>query len=626
MIVIPQICGLSICLLLLYFYGKQRRLKLERQGTFEKICVVIFASLLLDIISCYMLEHYKDVSLSLILGMRKVYLISNIWIHILGVMYADVHVSAQKMFRRTESLKELIFGIIASILVIVTPLYAEIRESGHLYTYGLSIMIAYMACGILLAWMFAMIVKNHREISKQVKEGAYWWVFLWVFVAIIEILYKDVYLIGFTAALALLVLYLQLENPERFLDSNTGFFNLNALRLYLKQTEEMKKSIAALYINYEQLGFQGAVERDIRLEVINYLDKLKKVRLFKAMDEGAIITFEDVSDLHKSIELLVKRFDGTWGKHKDVILRLKIVYLEDSLLLKKPIDMKRLFLYVANDKRIYTDREYIEVNSGMIEAYYKEENMENIIQESLEKNLVEVFYQPIYATESKQFEAAEALIRIRKEDGGLIMPGEFIEVAEKYGSIKELGDRVFEKVCAFIEKQDMEALGLHYIEINLSAVQCAYKNLAKEFIEIMQQYHVKPEYINLEITESASLVSDTVFWENIIRLKNYGVTFSIDDFGTGESNLNYVATMPVKIVKFDKGMVNAYFVDDKVKYVMDAAMTMIRGMQLEIVSEGVEKKEQLEAMEELGIQYIQGYYFSKPLEQDSFVDFVKSNQ
>ena len=235
---------------------------------------------------------------------------------------------------------------------------------------------------------------------------------------------------------------------------------------------------------------------------------------------------------------------------------------------------------------------------------------------------VEVFYQPIYSTISKTFESAEALVRIRKEDGSLVMPGGFIEVAEKRGSIIPLGAEVFEAVCKFIEERNLEKMGMHYIEVNLSAVQCGYKNLAKELIETMERHHVNPQCINLEITESASMGNDKIFMDNMYALKKYGVSFSLDDFGTGQSNLNYIVAMPVDIVKFDRGMTLSYFENAKAKYVMNAAMTMIRGLNLQIVSEGIETEEQLKIMEELGIQYIQGYYFSKPLPENKFIEFI----
>ena len=132
--------------------------------------------------------------------------------------------------------------------------------------------------------------------------------------------------------------------------------------------------------------------------------------------------------------------------------------------------------------------------------------------------------------------------------------------------------------------------------------------------------------INLEITESGSVNARKILLDNMKCLMNYGIKFSLDDFGTGQSNLNYIVDMPVDIVKFDRGMTNAYFDNGKAKYVMDAAMHMIHGMQLKIVSEGIETEKQYQVMKDLGINYIQGYYFSKPLPEAEFLEFLTKRQ
>ncbi len=134
-----------------------------------------------------------------------------------------------------------------------------------------------------------------------------------------------------------------------------------------------------------------------------------------------------------------------------------------------------------------------------------------------------------------------------------------------------------------------------------------------------------PDCINLEITESASMSAKKTLLGNMRRLREYGVHFSLDDFGTGQSNLNYIVEMPVDIVKFDREMSQAFFRDEKAQYVMNAAMQMIQGMQLKIVSEGIEDKQQYLEMEKLGIDYIQGYYFSKPLPEKEFLEFLHKN-
>ena len=107
-------------------------------------------------------------------------------------------------------------------------------------------------------------------------------------------------------------------------------------------------------------------------------------------------------------------------------------------------------------------------------------------------------------------------------------------------------------------------------------------------------------------------------------LIDYGVSFSLDDFGNGESNLNYIVDMPVSIVKFDRDMSQAYFASQKARFVMEASMRMIHDMELEIGSEGIETKEQMETIVNLGIDYIQGYYFSKPLPREQFLEFVSA--
>ena len=256
---------------------------------------------------------------------------------------------------------------------------------------------------------------------------------------------------------------------------------------------------------------------------------------------------------------------------------------------------------------------------------YRERDCENDIIMALVEDRVEVFYQPIYSTKDSCFTCAEALVRIRKEDGSIFPPGEFIPVAEKRGLIIKLGERVFEKVCQLIVERNPSQYGLKYVEVNLSVIQCAYEKLAEDFIAIMRKYKVDPKYIVLEITESASVRDREILLENMQKLKDVGVRFALDDFGTGQSNLNYIVDMPVDVVKFDSSMTNAYFENGTAKYVMDSAMQMIQGMDLEIVSEGIEEKEQYKVIEDLGIDYVQGYYFSKPVESDQFIDFIKEN-
>ena len=127
----------------------------------------------------------------------------------------------------------------------------------------------------------------------------------------------------------------------------------------------------------------------------------------------------------------------------------------------------------------------------------QEKAMELMLEQAMAEERIEVFYQPIYSTREHRFVSAEALVRMRDTEGKLVPPAAFISVAERNGKILQLGEIVFDKVCRFFTEQHLEQYGLHYIEVNLSVVQCSYKQLADDYISIMEKYRINPGYINL---------------------------------------------------------------------------------------------------------------------------------
>ena len=623
--IITQLCGIAICVILAVFFKQQRKLDLETQSAFVRLWKIVFAGLILDISSMYILRYEDFFTHTFAMIVCNAYLLTIVWKQVLGVLYIDAYISENHEFKQKEIWSYLVYGIVGSVVVIATPIEGMMDRGRSGYHFGQSTITAYILAIILLLRMIILIIQHRRQMTTNSKNSAGIWIGLCLGATLIQFFNNDLMIAGFFSALGIMIIYLKLENPERFIDTDTGFFNKLGWGRCTRQLDETGEGVTIIYLGYEQVGHQmTVVDREVRLEVYKFFNTLKKVYVFRGAEEGIILAIRKDGDPLKIIKLINERFEKPWGKYKDTNLKTRMIYLEDTSVLKSAGDVKKVFDYVRHEKDFY-EEEMILVDENIIKEAYKEEDVEHMILDSIEKHRVEVFYQPIYSTVSKTFESAEALMRLRREDGSIIMPGEFIEVAEKRGSILQLGAEVFEGVCKFIEEHNMESMGLHYIEVNLSAIQCGYKNLAQELIDTMERHHVEPHYINLEITESASIISEKVFLDNLYALKRFGVTFSLDDFGTGQSNLNYIVSMPVDIVKFDRGMTLSYFQNAKAKYVMDAAMMMIKGMHLEIVSEGIENEEQLKIMEALGIQYIQGYYFSKPLPVNKFVEFIEES-
>jgi EAL domain-containing protein (putative c-di-GMP-specific phosphodiesterase class I) len=172
----------------------------------------------------------------------------------------------------------------------------------------------------------------------------------------------------------------------------------------------------------------------------------------------------------------------------------------------------------------------------------------------------------------------------------------------------------------------MKALGLNFIDVNVSTIQAVDDQMAKRYIDIMKKYQVDPKYIRLEITESAVITNRTALISNMNELVEYGVHFALDDYGVGNSNISYLTTLPIKCVKIDKSFTELFFTDDKANYIVKNEIEMFNGLDLIVVFEGVEEKYQLDGLLKLDIDYIQGFYYSKPISEEEFLSFIKETQ
>ncbi len=252
-------------------------------------------------------------------------------------------------------------------------------------------------------------------------------------------------------------------------------------------------------------------------------------------------------------------------------------------------------------------------------------HMDDIVDRALDHGNLRVYYQPIYSVNEKRFTSAEALLRLIDEEHGFVPPDLFIPAAEKNGTIHKIGAFVLDEVCRFIASDRYKELGLDYIEINLSAAQCIRSDLAEQVLKTIRRHNVDVSQINLEITETAANYNMSMLTENMRKLTEAGVSFSLDDFGTGYSNMERVASLPLKIVKLDRTFVNSQH-KPKMCIFLENFIKMFKRMDMEIVVEGIETDQMLRRFSDLKCDFIQGYYFSKPIPEDDFVEFIKQHK
>jgi diguanylate cyclase (GGDEF)-like protein/PAS domain S-box-containing protein len=228
---------------------------------------------------------------------------------------------------------------------------------------------------------------------------------------------------------------------------------------------------------------------------------------------------------------------------------------------------------------------------------------------------LEVHYQPIVGIASGEVEGFEALARWRHPTRGMIMPDEFIPVAETSGLIVELGEWVLTQACT-------DALGWEpplWLSVNVSPIQFASGDLASAVRRIVQDSGIDPKRVELEITEGV-LIQDSEFALTILnRIREIGVKIALDDFGVGYSSLSYFREFPFDKVKIDRTFIADMIESSEARAIVQAVISLGRGLNLQVVAEGVESHLQLAALTKNGCTHAQGYLFSGPMPISSFV-------
>jgi EAL domain-containing protein (putative c-di-GMP-specific phosphodiesterase class I) len=239
----------------------------------------------------------------------------------------------------------------------------------------------------------------------------------------------------------------------------------------------------------------------------------------------------------------------------------------------------------------------------------------------LERDELTVYYQPILDAESGSLVGAEALVRWRHPQRGLVLPNDFIPLAEETGLIRKVGAWVLERVCQTIGH--WRRIGLCVpISVNLSSVQIL-RGLSVEAVRaLIQRYDLRPEWLAFEITESV-LISNTLQAQQWLEaVRELGIRVDIDDFGTGYSSLTYLKRFPIDRIKIDYSFVRDIVVNSNDRALVEAILAMACSLRLQVVAEGVEDAEQLALLRRLGCKYAQGFYFSRPVPDEEFVKFA----
>ncbi len=266
----------------------------------------------------------------------------------------------------------------------------------------------------------------------------------------------------------------------------------------------------------------------------------------------------------------------------------------------------------------------IQFFSPTMDAYsYKQYVLRNDLKNALLQNEFSVYYQPRVNPFTEEIVSAEALIRWEHPKWGLVLPDEFISMAEDSGLILQIGEWIIRQVSAKLVEWEKEHVNIKKVSINVSALQVLQPNFVDMVSSILNDIKINSKWIELEITESTVLDKEEEVLNTLNQIKNLGITIALDDFGTGYSSLNYLKKFPYEIVKIDKSLIDEIHKDPYNYEIIASIITLCHKLKRAVVAEGVETTEQLAILKQLHCDEIQGYLYSKPVDEQQFKKLLK---
>ena len=363
----------------------------------------------------------------------------------------------------------------------------------------------------------------------------------------------------------------------------------------------------------------GSANHDIMSEMIaEYLKTLvPRYNIYHPNPETFVITCLGIDDskIEEMRETIIARFEDNWAiANSSVTLNTAVI----KATLPGELNSIEDVMFVS-DSVIPASANKEDID---IEWLMRRAEIERAIKRSLREEKFEVYYQPTYNLIGSSLHGAEALVRMNDNTIGYISPEEFIPVAEQIGLVEEIDDYVLREVCSFLESGVPKKHGMDCINVNLSVIQCLRSGFFEHIMGIIDEYDIEHSMLNFEITESVGAEDYRVLSKVAKKLKSQGFLLSMDDYGTGYSNMEGIFSLEFDVVKIDKSILWSAEKNTNGRIILKNSVNMIHDLGCKVLVEGIERIEHIDLLKVLGVDYLQGYYFSKPVPMAKFLEII----
>ena len=435
---------------------------------------------------------------------------------------------------------------------------------------------------------------------------------------------------AFAQSVAVMLIFATLRNPNDEIDRQTNTFNAQAFKDFIRLQISSGRPFLLFVWGIKNVGALNALwgqnTEGIVKEAADRIGRLTEKNTYIYRTGEA--RFAMVFNTRERYERFREKY-AAFVKSNFYVGEVAVPVDHIAVLISFP-DIASKYADIENILKFYRERytgngEITEAAREAVESVERREKVDYAVRKAIGLHSFSVYYQPIYDLRRRSFGCCEALVRLYDDELGFIPPDEFIPISEANGTIIDVGREVIAEVCKFVKQYRPDLLGVEFIDVNLSIIQCLQPDISADVDGILRQYGVPRGMINLEITETASSKSYAALLRQLNQLHSDGFTLSLDDFGTGFSSVEFLINFPFDIVKLDRSLVRAYMQERKYKPILQHYMPMLHSLGTKIVAEGVETSDMVDALDALGCDYLQGYYYAKPLTGEEFIGFLQKN-
>ena len=583
------------------------------------------------VLSCYSLNHPELMAPVAVETFLEVYYFMQVFCSYL--LFAYIFYTIGKSFKYSPIyILTTIPSVALGILIFTNGAHhsfiyvTEMIEGYYMLNHGGTFFLLYLVCGLNILATIIYTITFRKTLPRMTFPVLFSIMGLVLTAIIIQIFQKNYFVMGISYTLSMMFAIITINDPDEKVDRVSGAFNNDAFISYINLQRIEKQLKYYVIFDIESFGMFnetfGSLYSTTLLESIRkFIHTInKRVLIFRTQSSRFVCICKTQNEQFQLFHALKARCTVPFFvKDRPINVTIHLFYFKNENAFTNS-DTYNDFLNRAQASLNFKDDNYLELDKTFIERINRDRKIKEILQECLDKREgLYMVYQPIFDIEKKKFNHFEALIRLANDELGYVGPAEFIPIAETFGLASEIDFFVLDQTCAFLKRHPE----IENLEINISCTEF-FNNPSERFLKVIKKYDIDPARLCLEITETVAVKYPTKTKEFMNDLGKLGIKFAMDDFGSGYSNIARFIALPFSIAKLDKSLLGE---ENNVRIFLDSAIQLFKNLNIPIVIEGVETEKQLSLSKEKLIDFIQGYFFSRPLKEDELMRFLeKHNQ